>query len=112
MANFPSLSTPPNYPLREIIEDRAIKNKSEAGYVQTRLRATRQTKLFEVVYNVLSDSDKSSLKTFYDTVENVDSFNWTHPYTDVTYTVRFDTIPTFNLIDNDRWECSFTLREV
>lgn len=112
MPTYPTLTVPPNYPLKESPEDRAIRNKSEAGYVQTRYRSTRQILSFDVVYSMLDGTDKGALKTFYDTVETVDSFTWTHPYTSVSYTVRFDTVPAFDLVDNEKWECRFTLRQV
>ena len=110
MADFPTLSTPPNYPLKEIIGDGSIKNISEAGYVTTRRKYTHQNISYEVIYAMLTDADKNALRVFYDTVENVDTFSWTHPYTAVVYTVRFDTIPTFDLVENDKWSCSFTLK--
>jgi len=109
---FPSLSTPPNYPLREVIIDRTLKTTSEAGYVTTRYKNTRQIMSFDVVYSMLTDADKNSLRSFYDTVETVDSFTWTHPYTSVNYTVRFDTVPSFELNDDQKWSCQFLLREV
>jgi len=109
---FPSLTQPPNYPLKEIITDRALKTISEAGYVTTRLKYTKKNISFDVNYLMLSDADKDSLRTFYDTVETVDSFTWTHPYTSVVYTVRFDSVPSFELTDNDKWTCQFLLRQV
>ena len=109
---FPALSVPPNYPLKEIIADRALKTVSEAGYVTTRQKNTRQIISFEIVYAMLSDADKNSLRSFYDTVETIDSFTWTHPYTSVNYTVRFDTVPTFELTDDQKWSCQFLLRQV
>ena len=112
MPSFPALSTPPNYPLREIIEDRALKGKSEAGYVSTRYKYTRQTVSFEVLYSMLTDADRDLLRDFYDEVETVDSFTWVNPYTNVSYTVRFDSVPTFDLVDNDKHECKFLLRQI
>ncbi len=109
---FPTLSTPPNFPLKETIEDRVLKTKSEAGYVTTRYKSSRQLITFDVNYSMLNDTDKNSLRAFYDTVENVDSFTWLHPYTSVNYTVRFDSIPTFELLDDQKWEVQFLLRQV
>lgn len=110
MSTYPSLTTPPNYPLTEGIEDPAIKTKSEAGYVTTRKKYTKQNVSFGVTYSMLTDTDKDTLRTFYDTVETVDTFTWTHPYTSQTYTVRFDGVPSFELTDNNMWSVSFTLR--
>lgn len=109
---YPTLSTPPNYPLKEIVEDRALKNKSEAGYVTTRLKYTRQNISFDVNYSMLSDADKDALRTFYDTVETVDSFTWLHPYTSVNFTVRFDSAISFELTDDQKWSVAFILRQV
>ena len=111
MPTFPTLTTPPNYPLKEIIDDGSIKNVSEAGYITTRRKYTHQNISYaEISYTMLTDTDKEALRTFYDTVENVDTFEWTHPYTDVVYTVRFDTVPTFELMDNNKWSVNFALR--
>ena len=112
MPTFPTLSQPPNYPLREIIDDGSIKNVSEAGYITTRRKYTHQNISFEISYAMLIDADKNALRTFYNTVENVDTFSWTHPYTSVIYTVRFGTVPTFELMDNNKWSVNFTLRTV
>jgi len=109
---YPTLSTPPNYPLKEVIADGALKTISEAGYVSTRKKYTRQIVSFEVIYLMLDDTDKNALRAFYDTVENVESFSWLHPYTSITYTVRFDSVPLFELTDDQKWSCSFTLRQV
>ena len=112
MSSYPLLSTPPSYPLKEIIEDRALKGKSEAGYITTRYKYTRQNVSFEVNYSMLTDADKALLRDFYDDVETVDSFTWTDPYTNVSYAVRFDTVPTFDLVDNNKHECEFLLRVI
>lgn len=109
---YPTLSTPPNFPLKETPLNRALKTTSEAGYVTARLKYTRQLVSFEVVYSMLTDTDKDALRAFYDTVETVESFTWLHPYTSVNYTVRFDSEISFELTDDQKWSVTFVLRQV
>lgn len=103
MANvFPTLSTPPVYPLKESRDpDSTIKSKTESGYTITRSRYSKVRMIFEVNYSNLSQSDKDLLDTFIDIVLATDTFTWTHPSTGSTYTVRFDEIPEISLSSTD-----------
>lgn len=100
MADFPTLSTPPTYPLKEKWgdEDQTIKSKTESGYVISRSRYTRNRKIFTVKYENITAADKSSLDAFLDTVNGAaDSFTWVHPASSISYVVRFETSPEFEL---------------
>lgn len=117
MADYPTLSRNPSYPLTDDAEDPAIKSDFEAGYTQTRARFTRTRRVFEVGYKAMTNADKLLLEAFADTVKGgVDSFAWTHPITSVSYTVRFDKRPKFQAVDygddGTIWETSFTLVQV
>lgn len=100
MADFPTLSIPPVYPLKEKWgdDDQTIRPKTEAGYVITSSKYSRNRKVFTVTYENLSAADKTALDSFLDTVNGLtDYFTWVHPASGISYTVRFDTIPEFNL---------------
>ena len=119
MADFPTLSIPPIYPLKEKWgdDDQTIKSKTESGYIITRSRYTRNRKVFTVNYENITAADKALLDTFLDTVNGLtDYFTWVHPASGVSYTVRFDEIPEFSLTmyegSSYYYSVEFTLREV
>jgi hypothetical protein len=114
MANFPSLTVPPSYPLEEELEDSTIRSPFEDGTQQSRLKYTRNRYTFVVNYDLLPTVDKNSLNTFVtDTVsKGADSFSWGHPVTGTTHTVTFAEIPRFSYIMNGYYKTSFKIREV
>lgn len=114
MSDFPTLSIGPNYPIKETPEDSTIQSEFDGGYTQTRPRFTRIRKTFELKYdNLISDSDKSALESFAETVKGGSlSFTWTHPVTSVSYTVRFKKTPEYEYVHYGWWKTSFTLVEV
>lgn len=115
MPTFPTLSVLPSYPLKDDAEDPTLKSNFEAGYTLARTRFTRQRKLFSLVYNKLPNADKLLLEAFCDTVHGgADTFTWTHPITSVSYTVRFDKRPSFEVSEYSAdvgyvWDTSFLL---
>ncbi len=113
MADFPTLTVSCSFPINEDREDSTIRSGYEAGYEHTRPRFTRTRRKFTIKYqNILAD-DKEDLEDFVDTVrEGADIFTWTHPLTSITYNVRFDPIPRFELVGPNLWNCEFGLKEV
>ena len=86
MADFPNIQLPSG--MTEHTIKGQIKSDFAAGYVQSRAKWTRSRKQFSLSWGVMSDADKQTLQTFFD--ENIGgTFNWTHPLTNTTYTVRF-----------------------
>lgn len=113
MANYPTLSTAPSYPIVEQRSDPTIKSEFDSGYMQTRPRYTRKKMVFNVNYDDIPNSDKGTLETFVDTVRGgADYFNWTHPLTSTVYSVRFKETPQFELKLLNRWAVSFVLEQV
>lgn len=118
MSDFPTLSTPPVYPLKQSRDgDQFIKSKTEAGYVITRSRYSRARLKFNVSYQNISAADKALLETLIDEVDGeIGYFTWTHPITSVSYTVRFDKTPEIEAVGHDGssyyYNTSFDLVEV
>ena len=101
MPAFPSLSTDieVSYPILEQLEDAVIRSKFEGGYVQTRALYSRIRKTWSIVYHYVPTADKVIIDTFVNTVQcGADSFTWTNPQDNVTYTVRFTEPPTFSYV--------------
>jgi phage-related protein len=111
---YPSLTAKPVYPIDEQREDSSIKTSMEAGYLHTRARFTRVRKSWKFKYNLMSSTDKGTLDTFLDTVKGtVDSFTWTNPVNNTSYTVRFLTIPVFsNVYKGELFTVEINLQEV
>lgn len=113
---FPTLSKAPTS-FSEEKEDTTIKSKSEAGYVQTRRRFTRERMTFKVGYELLPNADKVSLFNHIDSVfGGVSTFTYVHPVSGVTYTVRYNKRPEAPVSHYDGteylWSTSFVLNEV
>lgn len=92
MANFPTLSRAPSYPLSPDgdLEDVVMRSPQASGYEQTRPRSTRARRSFGLSYKNISDADIAALRTFEITtiLNGANSFSWTHPITSTVYTVR------------------------
>lgn len=113
MANFPTLSRNPSYPIEEESENMIIKDSSEAGYEVSRPRFTKRRKTWNLVYNALPTADVSTLDTFFIGTAGYGStiFSWTNPADSASYNVRFSTPPKVNYITNDLCNLSFSLKE-
>ena len=113
--DFPTLSINPSFPLDETAEYRTLKSPSEDGYTITRPQWTKSKKSWHIVYKVLSNSDYTSLKTFFlDSAKGgALSFNWTNPQDSIAYEVRFkdDSLKASYIIDN-YWDVEFDLEQV
>ena len=112
MADYPTLTRVPSYPLGESTQDNAIKSNMENGIVIARKKFTLVRQKFQVRYAALDATDKAALVSFFTTVGTFDSFNWTHPVTDVVHVVRFKTPITYMETSYDRHDVRFELEEV
>lgn len=117
MANYPTLSHSPNFPLDPDgeIEDVVLRSPTEAGYEQTRPRTMRTRRTFGLNYKVLGDADVGLLRAFEITTlrNGADSFAWTHPLSGTVYTVRLTAPIKFARQQSKRHSVvSMTMREV
>lgn len=86
---WPTIST--NYAgIEQVSQRNTIRTPFEAGYVQTRARWTAAKKEFTLSWDTLSDTNHTTLQTFFETTVKggAESFIWTHP-SGTTYTCRF-----------------------
>lgn len=117
MATFPTLTAIPAVPMTEETEDATIRSPFEAGYEHTRPRFTRVRKTWTIRYEYMSTSDKNTLDTFINSTvhQGSDSFSWTNPQDSTSYTVRFLSLPKYELVLNTGgglWNLEFQLRQV
>lgn len=109
MATWPGIAAPTSMTERK--KKAQIRSDFAAGYVQSRAKWTRSRKIFELSWNVMSDSDKSTLETFFD--DNLGgTFTWAHPLSGTSYTVRFvgDELLA-KYVKVNRWQVDVTLEE-
>ena len=109
MATWPNIEKPSR--MIERTKKAQIKSDMAAGYVQSRAKWTRTRKVFELSWNAMSDADKNILEDFF--TENIgDTFEWTHPLTNTTYTVRFgDGELSASYVYVLRWKIDLVLEE-
>lgn len=91
MATFPTLSRVPTISGwgEEAASDATIRAKSEGGYTKTRPRTTRIPMKYKVLYEYLTATDRTNLQAFELVVKiGADAFNWTHPISGATKSVR------------------------
>ena len=117
MPTFPTLTIIQAVPMTEEIEDATIRSSFEAGYEHTRPRFTRSRKTWSIRYEYMPNADKTTLDTFINTTvrQGADAFSWTNPQDSTTYTVRFLTLPKYELVlnrDGGYWNLDFQLRQV
>jgi len=86
MATFPSIT--PQYPFVEVTQYGNLIN--DIWGKEKRRNLWGPKKGFHLKYDHISLSDARSIVEFFDARRgNYESFSWTHPLTDVSYTVRF-----------------------
>lgn len=116
MSAFPTLTAIQAVPMTEETEDATIRSAFEAGYEHTRPRFTRARKTWTIRYEYMSNTDKTTLDAFVTTVrQGADSFSWTNPQDSVVYTVRFSSIPKYELVlnrDGGYWNLDFQIKQV
>jgi len=113
MADFPTLSSGVlAYPFKEEglgVAD--LRTPTDAGYVITRRRFTKDPKKWGVVYKGLTDADFTTMSSFISTQGTTGKFNWEHPVSGDTKVVRFVKRPAL-VRKNRYWEMSCELEEV
>jgi len=116
MPTFPTLSINPSVtPWEEgAANDPTLRSPFEAGYVQTRARFTRIPDRWHIGYTLLPKADKDTLRAFEKTVKvGSDSFTWTNPDDQQTYTVRFLAPISYKPVGTmANWHVEFVLEEV
>lgn len=75
----------------EALEDVALRNKMEGGYVYTRPKFTRNArKTFITGFTEITNEEKLTLEAFWQTVKGgSDIFTWVNPVMSTTHNVRF-----------------------
>ncbi len=113
MADFPTLSSGVmGYPLSEgSLGFADLRTPTDAGYVKTRRRFTRDPKKWTVVYRGLTDADYTTMASFISTYGTTGKFNWTHPVDSSTKVVRFSKRPSL-VKRSPYWEMTCELEEV
>lgn len=117
MADFPSLSILPEYPLKEDREDNVIRSSFEGGYQHTRQKYSRRRRKYQLSYKNMLQADVNLITAFFDTTVSggATSFNWTHPATSTIVVVRFTSPPAISLDyygDAYRYSTEISLEEV
>ncbi|TCL76816.1 hypothetical protein EDC14_100198 [Hydrogenispora ethanolica] len=109
---FPAIAAPV-YPLTEEWEDVGIASSFEDGSEISRPRFTRSRGKWTLSWTALREADYQQLMTFWrDTARGKSMvFDWTHPVTGITYTVRFAEKQPFKNIAPGLWSGEVTLRE-
>lgn len=113
MATFPaSLPGPLIGTLNLLATDPWVGDPAEVGTDRRRARFTRELRSFSFTLR-LTDAQKDTLKTFYETTLNkgVDAFTWTNPEDDVAYTVRFTKRPPLKNVSFNVWDAEVGLAE-
>jgi len=114
--DYPSIETTPEADdfTEQAAYDPTLRTEFENGAVQTRARFTVSPKKWHILYRHLSDSEKNTIESFERTVSyGAGAFNWSHPRSGSSYTVRFDGPILFKIEPkNPRlWQASFDLVE-
>jgi len=116
MANFPTLSVSPVYPLSPDgdLSDVIIRSEVQGGYELTRPRATRSRGIFGFNYFAMPVADYATLRSFESaTLKNgADSFTWIHPVRKTTHTVRLTGPIKYANPDCNLFNASFEVKEV
>ncbi len=111
MLKFPNI-TKPAMPLKEIIQDTAIKGTLENQTIIARKRFTRVPVQFELHWNALPEDEYKELREFFINVNGGVPFLWEYPFKDKTYTVRFTGDFEFSNTEYKLWQGSVKLVEV
>jgi len=112
VSNFPTLSKKQDSKyFSESAIDPVMKTKVDGGYVMTRAKYTRTPRrTFTTGFSLITDNDKALLQTFWSDVKGgSDAFEYTHPISSESVTVRFTGSYTFKYAgagDNYRWDVS------
>lgn len=88
MAVWPAALPSPSLGMSEEIYLPQLKSEFEANYIQSRPRATREIRRWNLKWNAMSESNYQTLETFF-IANQGSSFTWPHPVTATNYSVRF-----------------------
>lgn len=110
MAVFPDIRWP-IYPIQETTPDISYKGQVENMTLITRKKTTRTLRAYSVGYK-LPTTDYYKLRAFYDVVNCSGVFDWVHPETRETLTVRFADQLDFAANDYGVWMGTVKLQEV
>ena len=111
---WPSDLYPPDYPLEEKTKRTNLRSSAPDGIIQTRSRWQRKHQLFKLHWDVLPTAQKNTMLSFFDTIHGgATAFDWTHPLTNVTYTVRMvgDSLKAEQAAPNV-WKVAFDIEEL
>lgn len=108
---FPSIKNP-SYPLNETYRDVAIRGEMENMTIVARNRVTRVPRIFGLTWTALSTADYRKLVAFYGKTNGAQPFEWTHPETGETVTVRFNGDMSFEYHEHGYWRGNLKLEEV
>jgi hypothetical protein len=112
--NYPStLPLPLAGEFSESVLESKVQDAGEVGAARRRNRFTRLLNRWKFTLYLI-EADKAALYTFYDTTleRGVESFNWTHPTTGVTYEVIMPGRPTADHFDGELWALKVELEEI
>ena len=84
--SWPSIQAP-SFPLSEELHKPQIKNEFEAGYVQSRPRATVGKRRWKLQWKAMTEANWNSLVSAFSADQGT-TFTWTHPVSG-EYTVRY-----------------------
>lgn len=112
MENWPNIKQPV-WPIKEEIEDAALRSEAENGVVISRAKFSKQREKFTLIWTALMTHDYNTLKTFYKARRGgSENFAWRHPVTAQEYIVRFGTELKFSNDGPNIWSGSVELSEV
>ena len=111
MADYPTIQNPSG--LQQKIIKTKYKGISSSGYMMTRAKATASKKEFLVKYTFLTNTERDTLQTFFDTNQGL-GFNWTHPESggETYFVVFIEDELEFTLTLPYYWILNFKIREV
>lgn len=84
--SWPSIQAP-SFPLQEEVYKPHVRNEFEAGYVQSRPRATVAKRRWKLQWKAMNEADWTSLSSAF-TSDQGSTFTWNHPVSG-SYTVRY-----------------------
>ena len=100
-----------SYPLKETFDNTDISSKSTDGYLATRPRFTRNTKIWELNYIYATNDDKNTLETLEKLVHQHSAFIWNNPQDNTSYNVLLKEPIQYNLVSYNRWNILINLIE-
>jgi len=84
--------------------DPAIRSLSSGGYVTSRAKFTRKSRVWPLEYTWVKKTNKNIIEAFEDTVNvGSDSFTWLNPENATNYTVRFLDFVDYDGVEDTNW---------